>query len=130
MSTAAASMSFFRPKRIIRPMRRQIPVFWLVGGVVAIGSLFVAVAWRNLSHERLDREVSKQWSQIEFLEKEIKHLEGKVKNETAVSKIQPWARDQRGWRKNEAAVRTLVISSRDLTPGALQESRTMGSSHD
>ena len=130
MSSPVVSMSFFRPKRMIRPMRRQVPVFWLVGGVVVTGALFVSVAWRNLSYERMDREVSVQWSRIEFLQKEIKHIEGKIKNETAVSKIQPWARDQRGWRKNDAAVRTLRISASDLTPDALAEAQQLGSNDD
>jgi hypothetical protein len=111
-------------------MRRQIPAFWLVGGVMIVGVVFVSIAWRNLTYERTERNVSVQWSKIEALQKEIKHLEGRIKNETAMSKIQPWARDQRGWRKNDLAVQTLTISASDLTPGAVREAQNLGAGHE
>lgn len=121
-STSSAAMgSFYRPKRLVRPIRRQMPVFWLVGGVLLVGVLGVSIAWRNLAHERMETEVALQWSQIERLEKEIKHLNGKIESETALNRIQPWARNNRGWRKNDAAVHDLEIRVGDLTPGALTE---------
>jgi hypothetical protein len=132
MSTISATGmgSYYRPKKYIRPLRRQLPVFWLVGGVVCIGLICLAIAWRNLSHERLERNVSVQWSKIERLDKEISQVHGLIKNETAHNRISKWARERRGWRTQPGAAAAISILESDLTVGARREVTLLDTIHE
>jgi len=132
MSSLSPSMqsTYFSPKKFVRPLRRQLPVFWLVGGVVVVGLICLLIAWRNLSHERLDRDVSIQWSTIERLDKEIAHLRGQIKTESAHHRIAKWAKEQRGWRSTVSLPSTLLISENDLTTRAKQEAALLDTIHD
>lgn len=132
MSTATSpfTASFYRPKKFIRPLRRQVPVFWLVGGVVFLGLIWLAIAWRNLSHERLERDVQIQWSRIERLDKEIANLKGQIKSETAHNRISKWAKEQRGWNNKTSGTSSLTLREQDLTTGARREAELLESLHD
>jgi hypothetical protein len=123
--------SVYRPPKLPRVIRRQLPVVWLLGGIVLIGILGALVTWRNLSHERLVLDIGTQRDQIETLNKEIQHLQGQIETETSYPRIVKWARDHRGWRTLPNHSSTVVIPESELSPAAREEARlSRGSSHE
>lgn len=125
-----APPTYYRPRKYVRPLRRQLPVFWLIGGVVFVGLICLAIAWRNLSHEQMERDVAVQWSKIERLDKEIAHTRGKIKTETAHNRIAKWAKEQHGWRALPVAPAAVVVPSARLTASAMQEAAMVDTIHE
>jgi hypothetical protein len=117
----------YRPKKLPRVLRRQLPVLRLCAGIVMLGVIVVGVTWRNVAHERLSLDVGVQRTQIDGLNKEIQHLQGQIDTEGSFPKISQWAREQHGWKPLPNATRDLKIPESDLTPAALQEARRMES---
>ena len=121
----AVSPPIYRPKKLPRVLRRQLPVLRLCTGIVVLGVVFVGMTWRNLRHERLSLNVGAQRTKIEALSKEIQHLQGLIETEASFPRISQWARDQRGWRPLPNSVRELRISEDRLSPAAKQEAKRL-----
>jgi hypothetical protein len=123
---APVPSSIYRPKKLPRVIRRQLPVVRLVAFIVLGGALAVAITWRNLANERLTLDVGLQRAQIETLNKEIQQLEGQIKFEASYNRIAKWALEKKGWRANENCVRPLVLSEDALTAKAKEEAGLLG----
>ena len=123
---APVPSSIYRPKKLPRVIRRQLPVVRLVAFIVLAGTLAVAITWRNLSNERLTLDVGLQRAQIETLSKEIQQIEGQIKFEASYSRIAKWAMEKKGWRANENCVRPLILSESTLSPEAKAEADLLG----
>jgi cell division protein FtsB len=123
--------SLYRPKKLPRVIRRQLPVVLLCAGITLVGLLAWAVTWKNLTNERLNLDVGQQQLQIETLRKEIQHLEGQVDTETSYPRIAKWARDKRGWRPLPDHSGVVRLSQSELTPAARDQARLLkGAAHD
>jgi cell division protein FtsL len=121
----------YRPKKLPRVLRRQLPVVRLLSAVALIGLLAMAVTWRNLSHERLMLDVGQQQAQVELLSTEIRHLDGQIKNETALGRVSKWARDKRGWKNTSEPAGVVHLNESELTPAAREEAHILsGASHE
>jgi hypothetical protein len=115
----------YRPQKLPRVIRRQLPVVRLLGGIVLLGILAGLVSWRNLAHERLTLDVGTQRDQIETLNKELEHLQGQIETETSYPRIVKWARDHRGWRALPNHTTVVTIPQSALTPAARDEARML-----
>jgi len=115
----------YRPKKLPRVLRRQLPVLRLCAGIVILGLAVISVTWRNLTHERLSLDVGVQRTHIEVLNKEIQHFEGLIETEASFPKISQWAKEQHGWRPLPNSVRDLRIPENRLTPAAKQEAKRL-----
>ena len=118
--------SIYRPKKLPRVIRRQLPVLRLVTFIMLAGTLAVAITWRNLANERLILDVGLQRAQIESLNKEIQQLEGQIKFETSYGRIAKWALEKKGWRANQDRVRPLILSENALSAEAKEEAGLLG----
>ncbi len=115
------STPVYRPKKLPRVLRQQLPVLRLCAGIVLLGIIVVGVTWRNVANERLSLDVGMQRTQIEGLNKEIQHLAGLIDTEASFPKISQWARDQHGWRPLPNSVRELKVADAALTTSARRE---------
>ena len=115
----------YRPKKLPRVLRRQLPVLRLCAGVLLVGLVVVSVTWRNVRHERLSLDVGVQRTQLEGLNKEIQHLEGLIETEASFPRISQWAREKHGWRPLPNNVQELQLSENSLTSGALKEAKRL-----
>ncbi len=117
--------AFYRPAKVLRPLKRQLPTVWVVGIALSAFVILFLFAWRTLIHERTSRNLSIQWSRIETLNKEIQHLRGQIQTETSVSRVARWARDKKGWRERPDLVFPLLVKGSKLTTGARDELRLL-----
>jgi hypothetical protein len=115
----------YRPQKLPRVIRRQLPVVRLLAGIVLVGLIAGLTTWRNLAHERLTLDIGTQRDQIATLDKEIQHLQGQIETETSFPRVAKWARDHRGWRALPNHSSVFSISESDLTPAAREEARLM-----
>lgn len=120
-SETPMSPAYYRPGKLLRPLRRQLPAVWLISIAIAAGILMGSWAWRNLLHERATRNVSVQRARIDTLKKEIHQVRGEIGRATSVSYILRWAREHRGWGERTDGVQKLSISADSLTNGAREE---------
>lgn len=127
---APVPSSIYRPKKLPRVIRRQLPVVRLMAVIVLAGVLALAITWRNLVNERLTLDVGLQRSRTEVLQKEIQQLEGQIKVESAYGRIAKWALEKRGWRAATERVATVTISESALSPAAKEEAGLLGVIHD
>jgi hypothetical protein len=117
--------SLYRPRKLPRVIRRQLPTVRLCAAILLAGLLAVAVVWRNLGHERLVLDIGLQRSQMETLRKEIQQLGGQIETEASYPRLSKWARDQRGWRPLSDHQKTLTLNASDLTPTARDQAKTL-----
>jgi hypothetical protein len=122
--------SVYRPKKLPRVIRRQLPGMRVVALIVLAGLVGGAVTLKNLINERLRLDVGFQQSQIESLDKEIQQLEGQIKVEASYGKLAKWAYEKHGWRANEERVAPLAIAESSLTRTAQKEAELLGVIHD
>lgn len=115
------STPVYRPKKLPRVLRRQLPVLRLCAGIVLLGIIVVGVTWRNVTNERLSLDVGVQRTQIEGLNKEIQHLAGLIDTEASFPKISQWAREKHSWRPLPNSVRQLTVADAALTTSARRE---------
>ena len=128
--TAPVPSSLYRPKKLPRVIRRQLPVVRLVALIVLAGALAVAVTWRNLTNERLTLDVGLQRSRIETLQKETQQIEGQIKFEASYGRFAKWAFEKNGWRAATDRVATVSIPESALSPAAREEASLLGVIHD
>ena len=114
----------YRPKKLPRVIRRQLPVARLLGVILLAGLAVGLVTWRNIAHQRLTLDVGTQRDRIETLNKEIQHLQGQIETETLYPRVAKWAKDRYGWRNlpNHSSVFTIPESA--LSAQAREESRS------
>ena len=123
---APVPSSIYRPKKLPRVIRRQLPVVRLVA-IIALGGIFaIAITWRNLTNERLTLDVGLQRAQMITMKKEIQQLEGQIKVEASYNRIAKWALEKRGWRVSENSVHPFVLPEDALTEKAKEEARLLG----
>jgi sensor domain CHASE-containing protein len=122
---SSISSPVYRPKKLPRVLRRQLPVMRLCAGIVVLGVIVVGVTWRNVQHERLSLDVGIQRTQIETLNKEIQHLGGLIETEASFPKVSQWAREKYGWRPLSNSTQELLVSEEKLTPGARREAKRL-----
>ena len=122
---SSVSTPLYRPKKLPRVLRRQLPVLRLFAGIVLVGLIVAAVTWRKLAHERLSLDVGIQRTQIDALNKEIQHFEGLIESEASFPKIAQWARDKHGWRPHANSVQELAIPEERLTQSGMQEAKRL-----
>ena len=120
------STPLYRPKKLPRVIRRQLPVFGICGVIVLVGAVALAVTWRNLTHERLVIEVGLQQSRMESLKKEVEHLKGQVEIETSYTRISKWARQEHGWTRTAVERERIVVPDSLLTRTARAEAEALG----
>ena len=118
--------SLYRPRKIPRVLRRQLPVVRILAVILLVGLLAVAITWRNLTHERLSLDVGRQRVQIETLNKEIEQLNGQIETESSYGKISKWVRDHHGRWVRTDKVGTIALSESALSPAAREEARYLG----
>jgi hypothetical protein len=128
--TAPVPSSIYRPKKLPRVIRRQLPVLRLLAAIVLAGTLALAITWRNLADERLTLDVGLQRSQMETLQKEIQQLEGQIKFEASYGRIVKWAREKNGWRATTDHVASVTVPEHALSPAAKREAHVLGVVHD
>ncbi|HEY3294582.1 MAG TPA: hypothetical protein VGL38_04040 [bacterium] len=128
MAYASQSLpsSLYRPRKLPRVLRRQLPVVWIVATLVCVGLLAVAVTWRNLTYEKLSLDVGRQQIAIQQLNKELVQLSGQVETEASYTKVSRWMRDRHGWWTRTNHVGTIVIPEAELTPAAREDARLLG----
>lgn len=124
--TAPVPSSIYRPKKLPRVIRRQLPVLRLIAFIVLAGFIAVAVTWRNLVNERLRLDVGYQQSKIETLKKELQQLDGQIKVEASYSKLAKWAFEKHGWRANKEHVSSLILQDSALSDAAKREAELLG----
>jgi hypothetical protein len=127
--TAPVPSSVYRPKKLPRVIRRQLPVVRLVAVIVLAGALALAITWRNLANERLTLDVGVQRSRIEVLQKEIQQLAGQIKFESSYGRIAKWALENKGWRAATERAGTVTIPESSLSPSAKKEADLLGVIH-
>ena len=118
--------SIYRPRKLPRVLRRQLPVVWILSTIIIIGLLAVAVTWRNLTHEKLSLDVGRQQIAMQDLNREIAQLSGQIETEASYTKVSKWFRDRHGWWTNAGSTRTLTVPESDLTPAAREEAEALG----
>jgi len=128
--TAPVPSSLYRPKKLPRVIRRQLPVLRLLAVIVLAGALALAITWRNLANERSTLDVGLQRSRMEALQKEIQQLEGQIKFESSYGHIAKWALEKKGWRAGTERVATVTIPGSALSPAARKEADLLGVIHD
>jgi hypothetical protein len=123
--------SLYRPKKLPRSIRRQLPVVRLCGAIALLGLIAGGVTWKNLAHERLTLDVGQQRMQMETLNKEIQHLEGQIETDASYPRIAKWAREKHGWRPLPDHSATIHLSEAELTVAARDEARLLtGAAHE
>jgi cell division protein FtsB len=120
--------TLYRPKKMPRVLKRQLPVVWLISVLALGGVLAISITWKNLLHERLLLDVGQQQLQIETLRKEIQHIEGQIDNESSFARVSKWAREKRGWKTMPDHTGTIRLSESELTPAARDEARILSKS--
>jgi hypothetical protein len=117
--------SLYRPRKLPRSIRRQLPAVRIYVGIFVVGLLAVGVTWRKLANDRLTLDVGQQRSQIETLEKEIQQLTGQVEAESSYPRIARWARDQRGWWALPGHSDVVTLDAPTLPPAARREAEML-----
>jgi cell division protein FtsL len=118
--------SLYRPRKIPRVLRRQLPVVRILGIILFVGLLAIAITWRNLNHERLSLDVGRQRVQIETLNKEIKQLDGQIETESSYARVSKWVLAHHGrWMRTDH-VGTITLSESALSPIARDEAKLLG----
>jgi hypothetical protein len=130
MTNSTPPASLYRPKKLPRVIRRQYTVIRLACAVVVFGLAGLAVAWRNILHERIALDIARQRAAIEVLNQEIAQLQGTVEAASAYPRIAAWAEEQYGWKPIQGRVFDIEIPNTDITPRLLSEIRVAGEIHE
>lgn len=120
-SSPAISANLYRPPRLPRVIRRQLPMLRIAAVIGGVGILALTVTWRSITHERLSLDVGTNQSRIELLTKEVQTLSGQVESATSYPRIAKWAKDQRGWRALPGRVETIILRESELPPAARRQ---------
>jgi hypothetical protein len=122
------SSPVYRPRKIPRFLRRQLPAVWILGVLATIGLLAVAVTWRNLTHEKLSLDTGHQRIEIQQLNKEIDQLTAQVQTEASYARISRWVHERHGRWSRTDHVNTVKIADSELSPQGRKEARLLGAS--
>jgi hypothetical protein len=127
MAYPATTMSspYYRPRKLPRVIKRQLPVLLLVGVVLVGGLVAIAVVWRNLHYERLVLDQGLHQAQIETLQKEIQQFTAQVEQATPYPRLSEFAR-ARGWLALSGHAADIRLPWETLTPAAKQEALARG----
>ncbi len=118
--------SVYRPRRLPRVLRRQLPVLWILGVIATVGLLAVAITGRNLNHEKLYFDTGHKRIEIQRLNKEIEQLNAQVQTEARYARISKWVHEQHSQWSRTDRVNSVVIAESDLTPKAREEAKIVG----
>jgi len=122
--------SLYRPKKLPRVIRRQYAVIRLTVILVIIGVAALAIAWRNILHERLAIDVARQRAETEILQQEITHLEGMVESAASYPVIASWAEQQHGWKPIRGRVNQISLSGVTCSPDVHREALLQVQTHE
>lgn len=128
-SSHAFPASLYRPPRLPRVIRRQLPMLRIAAAISVLGLLALAVTWRTITHERLCLDVGANQTQIEKLTKEVQHLSGQIESATAYPRIAKWAKENRGWRALPGRTNSITLKASQLVPAARAQAGLLGSSN-
>jgi len=112
---------YYRPRKLPRVIKRQLPVLLLVGIVFVGGLVAVTIVWRNLYYERLVLDRGLHQAQIETLRKEIQQLSAQVEQATPYLRLSAWAREQHGWLALTGHAADVHVPWETLTPAAKKD---------
>jgi hypothetical protein len=127
MTYPATTMSspYYRPRKLPRVIKRQLPVLLLIGVVLVGGLATIAVVWRNLHYERLILDQGLHQAQIETLQKEIQQFTAQIEQATPYQHVSEFAR-ARGWLALSGHAADIRIPWETLTPAAKKEAVARG----
>ena len=121
---------FYRPRHLPRVLRRQAPVLRLCIALLLFGLVAAAVAWRNLSHNRLVWEVGRNRTKIDMLNTEILHMSGQIEVESSYTRVAAWAEGSRRWKAIPSRTQSFTIPEASLTEAARAKAKVLQLVHD
>lgn len=116
---------FYRPRHLPRVLRRQAPVLKLCVALLLFGLVIAAVAWRNLTYNRLVWDTGRNRAKIDALNTEILHLNGQIELESSYTRVTKWAENSRHWKAIPNRVQSFTIPKASLSEAARAKAKTL-----
>jgi len=116
---------FYRPRHLPRVLRRQAPVFKLCIALLLFGLVIAAVAWRNLTYNRLVWDTGRNRAKIGLLNTEILHLNGQIELESSYTRVTKWAESTHHWKAIPSRTQSFTIPEASLSDAARAQAKVL-----